>query len=194
MINGSSVRRADQAILPLLLDRWSPRAMSGEAIGLSVLARLLEAARWAPSSMNFQPWRCLYALREGPHWATYLDFLSSGNRAWAQQGGALAVFISRRIFEDGSPCPTHSYDTGAAWQNFALQGYADGLVVHGMRGFDVDRVRRVLGVPETWSVDAMAVVGRPGDPAALPERQRMRETPSDRRPVSESAHEGLFDF
>jgi nitroreductase len=194
MIKGSSVRSAQQPILPLLLDRWSPRAMTGDAIGLPVLSRLLEAARWAPSSANFQPWRFLYALREGPHWATYLEFLQPGNREWAQQGGALVVFISRRQFDDGRPYPTHAYDTGAAWQNFALQGWSDDLVVHGMRGFDVERVRRVLGVPESWSIDAMAVVGRPGDTAALPERLRAREIPSNRRPVAESAREGLFDF
>jgi nitroreductase len=194
MIKGSEVRKPDQAILPLFVDRWSPRAMNGESLTPAELARLLEAARWAPSSMNFQPWRCLYALRSGPHWPAYLDFLNAGNRPWAQQGGALAVFISQLQTVDGHPFPTHSYDTGAAWLSFALQGWTDGLVVHGMRGFDVERVRRVLGVPESYSIDAMAVIGKPGDPAALPEKQRAREVPSSRRPVAESAREGLFDF
>lgn len=194
MIKGSSARTADQAIVPLLLDRWSPRAMSGEAIGLPALSRLLEAARWAPSSMNFQPWRILYALREGPHWASYLDFLLPGNRPWCEQAGALVVFISRRQFDDGRPCVTHSYDTGAAWQNFALQGFADGLVVHGMQGFDADRVRRVAGVPDSYSIDAMAAVGRPGELSALPEKYREREKPNGRRPAADSAREGLFDF
>jgi nitroreductase len=194
VIKGGSVRSAEQAILPLLLDRWSPRAMNGAAIGLPALARLLEAARWAPSSMNFQPWRFLYALRDGPHWATYLDFLLPANRAWAGQAGALVVFISRRQFDDGRPCPTHAFDTGAAWQNFALQGFADGLVVHGMRGFDAERVQRVAGVPGSYSVEAMAAIGRPGELAALPEKYREREKPSGRRPVSELARAGLFDF
>jgi nitroreductase len=194
MIKGSSVRKTDQAILPLLLDRWSPRAMSGAPVDLPALTRLLDAARWAPSSMNFQPWRFLYALREGPHWNTYLDFLLPGNRAWAERAGALVVFISRREFEDGRPCPTHAYDTGAAWQNFALQGFSDGLAVHGIIGFDQDRVRRVLGVPEIWSINAMAVIGKPGDAATLPERYRERENPNGRRPLSESAREGLFGF
>lgn len=194
MIKGSAVRKPDQTILPLLVDRWSPRAMNGESLTLGELSRLLEAARWAPSSMNFQPWRCLYALRSGPHWTAYLEFLVPGNRLWAQHGGALAVFISQRHTVDGSPFPTHSYDTGAAWLSFALQGWVDGLVVHGMRGFDAESVRRVLGVPESYSVDAMAAVGKPGDPAALPEKLRAREAPSSRRPVTESAREGLFDF
>ena len=194
MIKGSSTRRPQQPIVPLLLDRWSPRAMDGTAVSPAALARLLEAARWAPSSMNHQPWRFLYALRGGAHWSAYLDFLRPGNRSWCEQAGALMVFLAKRTLDDGSPSPTHAFDTGAAWQNFALQGYADGLVVHGMRGFDAERVRRTLGVPDSFGIEAMAAVGHPGELAMLPERFRARETPSDRKPVAELAHEGLFAF
>jgi nitroreductase len=194
MIKGSAVRKPDFAINPLLVDRWSPRAMSGESLSEAELMPLLEAARWAPSSMNFQPWRFLYALRSGAHWPVYLDLLMPGNRSWAERAGALVLFISRTSMDDGRPCKTHAYDTGAAWQNFALQGYASGLAVHGIQGFDYDKAQRVLGIPASFSVDAMAVVGKPGDKSLLSEAHQQRESPNGRRPLGESAREGTFNF
>jgi nitroreductase len=194
MIKGSSIRKADHPIDPLFIDRWSPRALADEALDEAQLLTLFEAARWAPSSGNFQPWRFLYARRDSAHWNTFLDLLNPGNQSWAGRAGALVLFISRRSRDDGSPVATHAYDTGAAWQNFALQGYLSGLVVHGMQGFDYEKARRVLGVPASYSIEAMAAVGKPGDKALLSEGQQQRENPSGRRPVADSAHEGLFDF
>src|SRR5215468_9437686 len=132
MIKGSQIRKADYAIEPLLLDRWSPRAMSGEEISHEELMRLFEAARWAPSSFNAQPWHALYARRNTEHWQTFFDLLVDANKTWAKNAAALVVFISRQIFDD-EPSVTHSYDCGAAWENFALQGFRQGLVVHGMQ-------------------------------------------------------------
>jgi nitroreductase len=94
----------------------------------------------------------------------------------------------------GQPYPTHSFDTGAAWENLALQATLDGLVAHGMQGFDYERARAELNIPEGFRVEAMAVVGRPGDPSKLPEKMRARETPSDRKPLSEIIREGPFNF
>lgn len=148
MLKGSQMRRADHAVHPLFLDRWSPHAMTGEPIPLSALDVMLEAARWAPSSYNAQPWRILYALRGGEHWSDFLDLLDEGNRRWARDAGALLVFLSRTTFErNGHPSRTHSFDTGAAWENFALQGTLLGYAVHGMEGFDYERARAVLNVP-----------------------------------------------
>lgn len=116
MIKGSKIRYADHSIEPLLLDRWSPRAMSGESIEPGEILRLFEAARWAPSSFNAQQWRALYARRDTEHWPLFLGLLVEANRAWAEHAALLVLFIARKTFEhNGKPSITHSYDCGAAW-------------------------------------------------------------------------------
>ena len=193
MIRGGDVRKADHPIEPLLLDRWSPRAMSGEAISTEELMILFEAARWAPSSFNAQQWRALYAQRDTPHWQTFFDLLVDANKVWAKNAAVLVVFISRKNFEyNNETSITHSYDAGAAWENFALQGFRQGLVVHGMEGFDYDTARKELRIPQEFHVEAMAAVGRPGSKETLPEKLRGRETPNDRRKLSESVFEAPF--
>jgi nitroreductase len=193
MIKGSKVRHADFPIEPMLIDRWSPRAMSGEGISREELMRLFEAARWAPSSFNAQQWRALYADRDTEHWQTFFDLLGEGNKVWAKNAAVLVVFISRTTFEhNGKPSITHSYDAGAAWENFALQGFQQNLVVHGMQGFDYERAREVLRIPQEFQVQAMAAVGRPASKEILPEKLQERENPNDRRKVSESVFEGPF--
>ena len=193
MIKGSQIRKADYAIEPLLIDRWSPRAMSGEEISREELMRLFEAARWAPSSFNTQQWRALYALRGAAHWQTFYDLLVDANKAWAKNAAALVVFISRKTFDhNDEPSVTHSYDCGAAWENFALQGFHQSLVVHGMQGFDYDRARKELKIPDEFQIEAMAAVGKPGSKEVLPEKLQARESPNDRRKVSGSVFEGPF--
>ncbi len=193
MIKGSEIRKADFAIEQLLLDRWSPRAMSGEKISDEELMRLFEAARWAPSSFNAQQWRALYARRGNEHWPLFLDLLVEANKSWAKNAAVLVLFISRKTFDYNSePSITHSFDTGAAWENFALQGFRQGLVVHGMEGFDYDRARVALHVPEQFQIEAMAAVGKPGPKEVLPDKLQKRESPSDRRKVVDSICEGPF--
>ena len=195
MIKGSEIRKADYPIEPVLIDRWSPRAMSGEEISREELMRLFEAARWAPSSFNAQQWRALYARRGTEHWQTFFDLLVDANKAWAKNAAVLVVFISRKLFDyNDEPSVTHSYDAGAAWENFALQGFHQGLVVHGMQGFDFEKARTSLSVPDDYAVAAMFAVGRPGNPAELPPELRERETPSPRKPVREIICEGRFAF
>ena len=193
MIKGSELRRAGHPVDGLFIDRWSPRAMSGEEIPQEELLVLFEAARWAPSSYNNQPWRILYATRTSPHWPLFLDLLVASNREWAQHAAALLVFISKTTFDhNGKPSWTHSYDTGAAGMSLALQGFSRGYVVHGMQGFDYERARADLQIPEGFSVQAMAAVGRPGNPDALSEELRKREAPNDRRPLAQTICEGPF--
>ena len=193
MIKGGDVRKADHQIEPFLLDRWSPRAMSGDEISQEELMRLFEAARWAPSSFNAQQWRALYARRGTEHWQTFFDLLVDANKAWAKNAAVLVVFISRKKFEhDEELSITHSYDAGAAWENFALQGFHQGLVVHGMQGFDYERASKELGIPDEFQVEAMAAVGKPGPKESLPQKLQARESPNDRRKVSESVFEGPF--
>jgi len=195
MIKGSDYRKSDHPVERLLLDRWSPRALSGEALSEAELRPLFEAARWAPSSGNFQPWRFLYARRDTDFWPAFLGLVTPRNRDWAQRAGALVLVISRTHFDgDGRPCRTHSYDAGAAWENFALQAAASGLVAHGIQGFDYEQARRVLRVPEAYAVEAMIVVGKPGDKAVLSESLQQREQPNARRPLAELVCEGPFSL
>ena len=195
MVKGSACRQAAYPIQPQFLDRWSSRAMSGEALTEAELMPLLEAARWAPSSGNFQPWRFLYARRDTDFWPTFLELLNPRNQTWAQHAGALVLLISRTHLDgDGKPSRTHSYDTGAAWMSLALQGISAGLVVHGIEGFDYERTRRVLRVPAEYAVEAMAVIGKPGDKSKLDESLQKRDVPNSRRPLAQSACEGPFSL
>ncbi len=186
-------RKPEFDVESIFVRRWSPRAMSGEPISVAELSRLLEAARWAPSSYNAQPWRFLWARRDTPHWPKFLGLLVDANRSWAQRAAALIVVVSRTRFEhNGQPARTHAFDAGAAWENLALQGTAQGLVVHGMQGFDYDRARTELHVPAEFDVQAMIAIGRPGRVEDLSEAQRERERPSPRKSVAEIALEGGF--
>jgi nitroreductase len=195
MIKGSEKRKADHPIDDIFLNRWSPRAMTGEPISEEELMVLFEAARWAPSSYNNQPWRFLYARRDSVHWQTFFGLLVEFNQSWAKNASALVLFISATHFEfNGEPSVTHTFDTGAAWENLALQGSLRGLVVHGMQGFDFERARITLNIPAEFAVEAMAAVGRPADPETLPEKLREKETPSDRRKLDQTICEGPFRF
>jgi nitroreductase len=185
-------RETEYPIASLFRDRWSPRALSGEPIDRNELMSLFEAARWAPSSYNNQPWRFLYALRDTRHWPRFFDLLNEFNQSWANKAAALLLIVSKSTFQDGRPAVTHGLDAGAAWENLALQGSLKGLVVHGMQGFDYDRARQELHVPEEFEVLAMVAVGRPGRREDLPESLREREVPSGRKPIGEFAFEGEF--
>jgi nitroreductase len=192
-IRGEDFRRPARDISPLFVNRWSPRAMTGEPVPREALMRMFEAARWAMSSMNNQPWRFLYAFRGTPYWDTFFGLLTPNNQAWCRNAGALLVMVSKTTFDfNGKPARTHSYDTGAAWYSFALQGVMMGFVVHGMQGFNYDRAKEELGVPDDYQVEAMAAVGHPGDPEDLPQALQVREEPSQRKTVEEFAFEGGF--
>jgi nitroreductase len=192
-IKGRDFRRPDHDIEPFFVNRWSPRAMTGEEIVRADLMRMFEAARWAMSSMNNQPWRFLYALRNAPYWETFFNLLTPSNQVWCKNAAALLVVISKTTFDfNNKPARTHSYDSGAAWYSFALQGTMMGLVVHGMQGFNYDKAKEELGVPDGYQVEAMAAVGRPGDPDDLPQTLQVREEPSQRKKVEEFAFEGGF--
>jgi nitroreductase len=190
---GSEVRTSEYPIDALFLERWSPRAMSGEALTEFDMMALFEAAHWAPSSGNSQPWRFLYARRDTEHWPLFFDLLNDGNKTWCHRAAALIVFISRTTHErTGRVLRTHSYDTGSAWMSLAYQGWMKGLVVHGMAGFDYERAKMALGVPEEFSVEAMAAVGHPGPKEDLPPQHLSREFPSQRRPVGELVLAGPY--
>ena len=180
-------------INPLFLNRWSPRCMSGEELSDEDLMALFEAARWAPSSFNNQPWRFIYTKRNTERWNKLFELLAEGNKIWARDSAALVVLISRKNFEyNEKPSITHQLDAGAAWENLALEACFRGVVTHGMEGFDYQRARQELGIPENYDVMAMIAIGKRGSKENLPPKLREMEFPNNRKPLSEIIMEGKF--
>ncbi len=190
-IDVSAHRTPDHEVEGLFVRRWSPRAMSGEALTDGELARLLEAARWAPSSYNEQPWRFLYARRDTAHWGTFLGCLVEFNQSWAKGAGVLFAITASAVFaKNGKPNRVAVFDAGSAWQNLALQASEMGLVAHGMAGVEWDKAREVLNIPEDEHLCAFVAVGRPGRIEDLPGGLAEREVPSGRKPIGAISHEG----
>lgn len=181
----------------IFVDRWSPRGFTQDQIPEGVLNNFFEAARWAPSAFNSQPWRFLYALRGRPEFEDFLIPLIEFNRGWARHAAALIYLLSSKDFTgpgktESQFSRTHSFDSGAAWANFANQATAAGWAAHGMGGFDVEQARTVLGVPEGFAVEIAIAVGRKGDGSHLPLGLLQREQPSDRSPIGEFVAQGMF--
>ena len=193
-----TARQPDFPIDPLFLERWSPRAFDGSELPEEVLLTMFEAARWAPSAFNSQPWRFLYAHRGDRNWARFLDLLIPWNQSWAHSASVLVFILSDTLpltdKATGEPAGSHShsFDAGAAWACLALQATRLGYQAHGMSGVDFDRAQVELGVPDRYRIEAAAVIGRIGDPAILPDKLRARETPSDRKNLSELVFAGKF--
>lgn len=191
-MNIRDFRKPEQEIDEIFINRWSPRAMSGQEIDEKTLLTLFEAARFAPSANNNQPWRFIYARRNTKHWDTFFQLLAEGNQVWAKNAAALIVVISKTTFDNGKPSITHSFDAGAAWVSFALQGSLSGLVIHCMQGFDYNKAREVLRVPDGYAVEAMIAVGKKGKKEDLPDYLQKREFPSSRKTIAELVTEGSF--
>ena len=190
-----SQRKPEHPITPLIIKRWSPRAMSGESILEEDLMSLFEAARWAPSSYNNQPWRFIYGKRNTPHFQKLFNLLVDFNQGWCEKAAVLGLILSNKYFEhNGKPSITHSLDTGAAWENLALEGSARDLVVHGLQGFDYERAKDELKIPDEFEVQAMFAVGKKARKESLPPELQERESPSTRKPLSEIISEGVFNF
>lgn len=179
----------------LLARRWSPRAFDERLVEAPLLQSLFEAARWAPSSNNEQPWRFIVASKDHQSdWNRLFECLAEGNRRWALRAPVLVLSVASLHFEDDGKPNRHAFhDTGLATENFVLQATAQGLVAHQMAGFDVEKARVDLQIPTGYEPVAMIAVGYPGDPALLPERLREREhRPRIRRPISEWAFLGQW--
>jgi nitroreductase len=191
-------RRADHPIDPLFLERWSPRAFDGSQVPDADLASMFEAARWAPSAFNSQPWHFLYAKRGDANWEIFLSLLIPWNQSWAHTASVLVYIVSDSLpFTDrktGEPAPstTHSFDSGAAWVSLALQATRMGYHAHGMSGIQYDIAQAALGLTDRYVLNAACVIGRIGDLAQLDEKLQAREHPSDRKPQSDFVHAGRF--
>ncbi len=186
-------RPAHYQINPLFNNRWSPRSMTGEGLKDEELLPLFEAARMAPSSYNGQPWKFLYAKRGTPAWDLFYNLLIDFNKQWAKNAAVLVVVISRKTYEhNNKPARTHSFDAGAAWMSLALEATDRGLITHGMEGFDYEKARKDLEIPEDYAVEAMIAIGKRGPADNLPDEMKKREHPSPRKPLEEIAQMGKF--
>ncbi len=190
-------RTSDHPIEPIFLERWSPRAFTGEAIPEAELMSIFEAARWAPSSYNSQPWRYVYARRDTPAWEAMFSLLGEFNQSWAKGAAALVVLASSSTMippgkDQPVPSHSHSLDAGSGWGYAALQAQKMGWHTHGMVGFDIPRAFAELGFPEGYRVELAFVIGRQGDKSTLPEYLQGREEPSSRKPLSEIVFEGKY--
>jgi nitroreductase len=189
-INQRKIAHKVNKIFP---ERWSPRAMSGEKLSDEELFSLFEAARWAPSSFNNQPWRFIYAKKNSEHWNKLFNLLVEFNQQWCENAAVLVVIVSKKTFENNNkPSITHSYDTGSAWMSLALQGSLQGLVVHGMESFDYEKAKLNLKIPKGYKVEAMTAIGKPGEIKDLPEKMQQKEKPSGRKLIKEIVFEGQF--
>ncbi len=170
----------------LLKQRWSPRAFAARPVEPEKLLSLWEAARWAASTANQQPWYFIVASKENAaEHARLLSCLRENNQQWASHAPVLMVSVAKLTFDaNGQPNRHAFHDVGLAVANLILQATALGLAVHQMAGFDPDRVRELYGVPEGFEPVAGIVLGYPGDPAILPEDLRQRElAPRTRKPL-----------
>ena len=185
-------RQSEHPIHPQFLDRWSPRAFADNAISEADVLTVLEAARWAPSASNLQPWRFIYALKGTPEFDAFVETLVPFNQGWAKNAGALIFVASVKTFDGERPVPWHSFDAGAAWGFLALQAHHLGLAAHGMAGVDFDKAAEVLGVPDSLKVEAAIALGAPGHVDSLDEPYREREVPSTRQPLSEMVFKARY--
>lgn len=185
-------RMPEHSVDQMFINRWSPRAISKEGFTEEGLMLLFEAARWAPSSSNIQPWRFLYSMNGDETWDDFFSLLVEFNQMWAKSAGALVVVLSKKSDDEGNPNALHSFDTGSAWMSLALQARMKNFIAHGMVGFDYNKARKILNVPEDYDIEAMLAVGTQGDVEDLHERMQKSEKPNERKKVKEFAFMGRF--
>ncbi len=189
----AAVRTADYPVMPQFTERWSPRAFSDKAVSETEVLTLLEAARWAPSASNLQPWRLIYGIKGEPEFDTLLSLLIPFNEGWAKNAAALVFITSVKSFDGERQNVTNSFDAGAAWMSLALQAHSMGLVAHAMAGLEYEKAPLVLNLPETLKLEAAVAIGYQGDVATLADFLQPREAPSTRQPLSAMAFKGKFD-
>ncbi|MGG1514937.1 nitroreductase family protein [Paenibacillus oryzisoli] len=188
----TAYRQPEHEINPQFLERWSPRSFTNEEIPEDTLMSLIEAARWAPSGSNNQPWRFIIA-RTPEQRAAFHTFIAPANVAWCEKAPVLLLLISNTITPRGTLNPSHAFDAGTAWGYLALEANNQGLVTHAMGGFDPDKAREVLQIPADYALHAVIAIGHQGPKEALTEQLQEREVPSGRRPVSELIIQGKFE-
>ena len=188
-------RTAHPKVERMIVERWSPRAFDGSEIPQTDLDVIFEAAGWAPSAFNAQPWTFLYARNGDENWELLLSQLVEFNQGWAKNASALVFVVSDRFMrsEKGySENHSHSFDAGAAWALAALQAHAMGYHTHGMTGLKFGEAEKALGIPQDHRLEAAFAIGRQAPKETLPDFLQEREVPSTRKPVGEIARAGRF--
>jgi nitroreductase len=185
----------DHPVHDFILERWSPRAFSPKPVAHDVLRSLFEAARWAASSFNDQPWSYLVATKDdAENFSKMVSVLMDSNAVWAKDAPVLAISVARRTFKhNGAPNRVALHDVGAANAQLTMEATSRGLLVHQMGGFHQDKAREVFGIPEGWEPVSAMAIGYPGDPQTLPEKLRASEAaPRTRKPLSEFVMAGQW--
>jgi nitroreductase len=182
------------AIHDLIAHRWSPRAFDSKPVEPEKLRSLFEAARWAPSSYNAQPWYFIVGTKDSPeNYKRVLESLIEFNQGWAKQAPVLALSVAKLKFDDGKPNRHAFHDVGQAAANLSLQAEASGLSVHQMAGIDPEKARKLFDIPADYEAVAGIAIGYPGDPASLPEGLRERElAPRQRKPLGSFVFTGSW--
>ncbi|HEY2460552.1 MAG TPA: nitroreductase family protein [Candidatus Acidoferrum sp.] len=184
----------DVTLSELIRHRWSPRAFADKPIAPEILVSLFEAARWAPSSSNEQPWVYLVATKDdAENFAKMLSILVEFNASWAKSAPVLALSVGNTVGHDGKPNRHALHDVGSATAQLTFEANSRGIFVHQMAGYDVEKAHRVFGIPKEFEPAAAMALGYPGDPASLPQRLQDRElAPRTRKPLSEFVMSGSW--
>lgn len=174
-------------VLEDILKRWSPRAYSDQPVSPESLKEVFEAARWAASSFNEQPWRFLVGHRGDETYKKIFDSLVEFNQGWAKSAPVLILSVAKKTFtQNGSPNQFGLHDTGAATAYLALQATALGFHTHSMAGFDHDKARKAFNIPDDFQTGAVTALGYLGDADTLPEQLKQTEiAPRQRKPLAE---------
>jgi nitroreductase len=181
--------QTEQAILPIIAERWSPRAFEPRSVALADLHTILEAGRWAASAMNEQPWRYVVARRDDTvEFAMILSCLNPSNAVWAKNASVLMISIIKTMFSKyESKNISAMHDLGLASATMSLQAMSMGIHTHWMGGFDHDKTRELCGIPDEYATVACIAMGYVGDPALLSEQQQQSElAPRTRKALSET--------
>ncbi|MBN1596446.1 nitroreductase family protein [candidate division FCPU426 bacterium] len=187
-----AARANDYHIQPLIIGRWSPRAFSPTAVPEEDLLAVLDAAHWAPSCFNEQPWRFVVARRENDL-QRMRECLVEQNRLWAGRAPVLIAVLSVPLFQqNGQPNRWHAFDAGTAWGYMALEARARNLFAHAMGGFTAAKVMELFHVPDNWTAQAIVALGYRGPADQLSKELQVREQPQPRRPLREFWQEGPF--
>ncbi len=190
----NKIAHTARPIHALLSQRWSPRAFADRPVEPAKFISLFEAARWAPSSFNEQPWHFIVAPKaEAELFDQLLGCLARGNASWAAKAPVLMLSVAQLLDEDSEPNRHAFYDVGQAVAQMALQAFDEGLYMHQMAGFDVAKAQRVFAIPEHFEPATAIALGYPGDPADLPERYREYEAlPRTRKPLANFVFAGQW--
>src|SRR5713226_2396077 len=191
----TTLATSEYPINELIANRWSPFAFEDRSVSEDDLRSLFEAARWAPSSSNEQPWSYIVATREDKeNFEKMLSVLVEFNANWAKNAPVLALAIAKLVFEkNNAPNRNAQYDTGAATALLSVEATSRGLAVHQMAGFDPEKARQAFGIPAGWEAIAAMAIGYPGNPDSLPQRLKDRElAPRTRKPIREFVMTGSW--